>query len=143
MKRRDFVIALGAGAGASIFGFFEWKALKKTGSRPKDRPAAVDFKPRLKDGIVFGWADDGLATLRLPGAKETALCAVNETGAAILRMLDGRRGVEDIAQAVAQEYNLVRTDSLDAKIAYFLTQVSQLGFLRNPFYACIVDVAGA
>jgi hypothetical protein len=139
MKRRDFVIALGAGSGASIAGFFLWKSLSHAGARPRDSAASVDLKPQLKAGLLFGTLD-GFQTIRLPEGEGSAMCALNDTGAAVIRLLDGRNGVEEVSQTIARTYGLVRTDSLDARIAYFLTQVSRLGFLKSPFYAYIVDV---
>jgi hypothetical protein len=137
LTRREFTIRLGAGAGASIVGFFLLgKSLAPV--RASNAAGSVSETPELSDRIVFG-TYDGMVAIRAEGDSHSPLCAVNETGAAVLELLNGANDVAAVSRAIAAKLRIARSEALDAKIAYFVVQLSQLGFLKEPFFACIFE----
>lgn len=143
MRRREFVIAFGVGAGAGIAGYFSYCRL------PRQPPAADslpppdgDPRPRLKDDVVFARRAEQL-TIRGGSQDNLVLCAVNATGAVVIERLDGRHSIEAIAAAVATQASESRTEMLTAKVALFVAQLGACGFLTEPFYATLYEVEGA
>jgi hypothetical protein len=64
---------------------------------------------------------------------------VNRTGAEIVRLLDGTRSVEQVAARTSRNLRLRRDQAFDAKIACFVAELAQMGFLAAPFYVEIVE----
>jgi hypothetical protein len=136
MSRREFVIQLSTGI--ALAGFFFMG--DRTAGPSKAYGAAPDKTacPHLKDDVVFG-ANAGMATIRRSGEVSHVLCAVNGPGAEVLKRLDGQNSVEDISRAIASLTKIPHSEELDAKIAFFISQLAMLGFLIDPFYAYIIE----
>ena len=138
LSRREFLISLGAGTGASIAGYF---LLHNGWANPAFASAPVSSQsvcPRLREDLVF-CIEEGLVTLHAAGQNGLPTCAVNDIGGEVLRRLDGRHTITQIGQEIAAAWRLQPSEALDARLAFFVTQVGMLGFLREPFYACILE----
>jgi hypothetical protein len=148
MRRRDFVIALGTGVGASIAGYFSYNYLQTDGGSAEIpdpeviKSRSVEPMPRLKADVVFGRRDD-LVTIRRGEADEQVVCGVNETGAAILERLDGRHSVERIAASIARRVQVPAGESLEAKVSLFVAELAMCGFLAEPFYVTLYEIEDA
>lgn len=139
MRRRDFVIALGAGAGASITGYFYFRqppAPNSVGGSPD--AGESEFQPCLADDVTFD-RQDGQVTISRGEGDNAVVCAVNPLGAAIIDRLDGEHTVEQIAAALATQLVEPLERPLDAKVALFTAQLAECGFLANHFYATIYE----
>ena len=138
MTRRRFFIDLGIGTGIFIAGYILGReSSSKIFGLTEPQPKA-DKKPNLRDDIVFG-TDGELATIKLKNQKDQKLCAVNQTGAAILKRLDGKHTIEEISEYIATMGNCYRTEKMDANIACFVAQLGMLGFLTAPYYTQIIE----
>lgn len=73
--------------------------------------------------------------LRRSGGNE---CGVNATGAEILDHLDGRHTIDQIGAALAEGLGVAPGEAFSAKVAFFVAQLGELGFLAEPFHARIV-----
>jgi phage tail sheath gpL-like len=58
-----------------------------------------------------------------------AIYVLNETGARIWRLIDGRRSLADIGDVLAQQYN-VRPETVEADLLEIIGQLEELGMLR-------------
>jgi hypothetical protein len=74
-----------------------------------------------------------------PSESDRLVCAVNQTGARVLRLLDGQHTVSQIAGDLAARLHITRTEAFDAKIAGFIAQLGMLTLLQEPFYVRIVE----
>ncbi len=134
--RRSFAISLAAAASAAVAGYF----LVREGSEEPSRPngEAGTHRPRLADGVTFG-EDRGAVTLARGEGADATVCGVNGVGAAILDRLDGEHTVGDIAATLSRRLDQPRTDAMDAGIAVFVARLGQMGFLREPFHAMVIE----
>lgn len=148
MRRREFVIALGTAAGASIAGYFAYHGLPRDGGSPgvPDGKALAsrlgEPRPRLKDDVVVGQLEEWV-TIRRGEDHEQVVCGVNETGAAILALLDGRHSVERIAALIAPRVQVSPGESLEAKVSEFVAELAMCGFLAEPFYVTLYEIGDA
>jgi len=138
LTRREFVIRLGAGAGAGIVVFFPLRGELFTPSGTLKGPPGQPDRPRLRDDIVFGM-DGEMTTICRHEEANPILCAVNRPGREVLRRLDGRHTIEEISKAVATHMNISATEALDAKVALFVAHLSMLGFLQKAFCPYIIE----
>lgn len=139
LSRRQFLILLGAGASASIFGYYTLPSPdEQAAAAAPQTPSSQEARPRLRDDLTFSqhaemtymaWQSD-------PGRP---VCAVNQTGARVLRLLDGQHTVSQIAGDLAARLHITRTEAFDAKIAGFIAQLGMLTLLQEPFYVRIVE----
>jgi len=140
MRRRDFVIALGSGVGASIAGYFayhRWPEFAGAPVGPNALPA--EACPRLKADVTCDRSGDQV-TLRRGEAADAVVCAVNAAGAAIVDRLDGRHSIEEISAALAGLIPVGPGRLLEAKVALFVAQLAQCGFLADPFYVTLYEL---
>lgn len=138
MSRRGFLISLGAGA-AAITGYVLGGIpglSKPKASRP---PGQACEAPCLLADVTFG-SDNDMLTLSRPGT-DSPVCAVNRVGGAVIRRLDGGHKIDDISRILAGEYGLEGGEALEAKVAFFVTQLGMMGFLDRPFYVQIYERA--
>ena len=70
-----------------------------------------------------------LVPIRKQAADMAAIYVLNETGAQIWRLIDGRRSLADIGDVLAQEYN-VRSETVEADLLEIIGQLEELGMLR-------------
>ena len=133
ISRRDFSFVLAAGAQAIIAGHF-----LMSGRVLAAGLGGGEARPRLRVpvGPVGG---DGMTMLAVGEGSDRTVCAVNRTGAEVLRLLDGTRSVAQVASRTARNLRLLRDQAFDAKIACFVAELAQLGFLVAPFYVQIVE----
>ena len=134
-SRRQFLITLGLGAGA-VSGYFLFKPLSPATIFPSVHAPVPEDCPRLSHDVMFGMDADGLTTIC---RSDSSTCAVNQTGGEILKLLDGRHTIAAIGLAVALASGGSPSEAIEAKLAAFVANLGMLGFLREPFYACIVD----
>lgn len=140
--RRDFFITLGTGAAAGIAGYFLVQRAFSPLPASLDDGTGPTRPPCLKEDVVFG-NDGDMVTVSLSGGGSPVVCAANRPGQEVLTRLDGRHTIEEMSRAVAAAVGVSRTEALDAKVAHFVAQVGMLGFLREPFFACIVEEVDA
>jgi hypothetical protein len=77
----------------------------------------------------------------VPGENGNAVrCTVDDTGAEIIRFLDGNRTVEDLSERIASSGRWCDSSASRAEIAFFIAQLGMLGFLAKPFYAHICEI---
>lgn len=89
-------------------------------------------RPKLIKGVTWG-EYDGKITLK---QKEKDIhCAVNDSGEAIIKLLDGKNSIEDITKKI----NNKEDEVLSSKIAYFVANLGMLGLLEEAFYAYIIE----
>lgn len=134
LGRRTFLMKLGVGT-AAIAGYFVPGCSPST---PGNGPCVSTLVPKLADRVSLG-QDGDMTTLRLHGAEDFPLCAVNRYGADVVALLDGRHTIRQIASTLADRIGVPLTDAMQSQIAYFITQVGEMGFLQEPYYACIID----
>lgn len=70
-----------------------------------------------------------LVPIRKQAADMAAIYVLNETGAQIWRLVDGRRSLADIGDVLAQEYN-VRPETVETDLLEIIGQLEELGMLR-------------
>lgn len=70
-----------------------------------------------------------LVPIRKQAADMAAIYVLNETGARIWRLIDGRRSLADIGDVLAQQYN-VRPETVEADLLEIIGQLEELGMLR-------------
>lgn len=70
-----------------------------------------------------------LVPIRKQAADMAAIYVLNETGARIWRLVDGRRSLADIGDVLAQEYN-VRPETVETDLLEIIGQLEELGMLR-------------
>lgn len=138
MSRRDFLLYLGVGTSVVIAGYFLQESAASIRSETIEGEFVEAQQPQLKDDVVFGNSGEMKTISRISGGHKT-LCAVNRTGRNIIELLNGRRSIEEISQAVAIREQIDRIESMDASIACFVAEVGMLGFLMTPFYAQIIE----
>mgnify|MGYP001040347948 CR=1 FL=1 len=141
LGRRTFLMKLGAGTAAIAGYFVPGCSTSMPGSAGGNSRPSSTLLPRLGDSVSLG-RDGDMTTLRLRGA-DVPLCAVNRCGADVIALLDGRHTVPQIAHILASGMGLPLTEAMQSQIACFITQVGELGFLREPFYAWIVETREA
>ncbi len=138
LRRRDFLFRLGAGAGAAVAGFV---LLDERPDLPADPllPLEPASRPRLRRGVSFG-RHQGLASIGFGREGSRVLCAVNEPGARILRLLDGRATVDGISRTLVERAGLPWTEETRAGVALFIVQLSALGLLTRRYMATVFEV---
>ncbi len=92
----------------------------------------------LKEGVILRRQADGV-TIQASTAHVAPTCAVNQAGAEVLRLLDGRHSIADLSLKVAATVGVHWTETLQANIAFFVAQLGLFGFLRQPFYAYLYE----
>lgn len=137
LGRRTFLISLGVGT-AAIAGYFVVRCRPSALATASSDPPISTLLPRLEEKVTLG-RDGDLMTLRHLSEEDSPLCAVNRYGAEIVALLDGRHTVPQIANILAGRMGIPLTETMQSKIAYFITQVGEMGFLQEPYYACIVE----
>ena len=70
-----------------------------------------------------------LVPIRKQAADMAAIYVLNETGAQIWRLIDGRRSLADIGDVLAQQYN-VQPETVEADLLEIIGQLEELGMLR-------------
>jgi hypothetical protein len=138
LGRRTFLMKLGVGT-AAIAGYFVpgCSTFTSDSAGGNGRPAST-LLPRLRGSVSLG-RDGDMTTLRLHSAEDSPLCAVNHYGADVVGLLDGRHTVPQIASILADRMEVSLTEAIQSQIAYFITQVGEMGFLQEPYYAYIVE----
>ena len=141
MERRTFVkgafglTAMVVAAGAGV-----WSMQIATGDAARgklvftvpDGAADVAVGPALQAGIQLFEGADGIAGY----IGDTQLFTVDETGAAIMSLADGSLDVD----AIAREAGTMLGCSLaTAEVASFFVTLGQAGYLREAFYANLVE----
>jgi hypothetical protein len=63
-------------------------------------------------------------------ANMQRIFSVNEVGASVWALMDGRRSVKDIKQALMEEFD-VREEQLDADLFEFIEQLRQSGLVSG------------
>lgn len=75
-----------------------------------------------------------LVPIRKQAADMAAIYVLNETGARIWSLLDGRRSLADIGEILVQEYS-VESDTVRSDIVEVVEQLRELGMLRSAKHA--------
>lgn len=138
LSRRTFLILLGAGASASIFGYYFTPRRDEQAAAAPQTPSSQETRPRLRDDLTFSQRAE-MTYIGRPSDPDRLVCAVNQTGAHVLRLLDGQHTVSQIAGDLAARLHITRTEAFDAKIAGFIAQLGMLTLLQEPFYVRIVE----
>ncbi len=131
INRRDFIFKLGIGATIVVSGYYI------SGHILENRLATIAesvSKPLLKKNVISYYKRDELF-LEYQNSK---FC-VNETGAEIIRLLNGKNTVSDISSMMSRSLNLEQTDLLDSSIAGFICQLAETGFIADPFYVTLYE----
>ncbi len=136
MTRQQFLWKLGNGT-VAIAGYF---LLPRSGLAEvaPDAERSDEAEPWLRGDIVMRSDADGLV-LTLPSAATSPVCAVNAAGTEVVRRLDGRTSVPAIARVLAHHAHTDAIGQVEVKVACFVAQLGQMGFLRAPFYAMITE----
>ena len=140
MNRRNFLIVFGAGAATAISGYFSSVSMPFSQfptSMSNDKPQELSM-PCLRTDVIFG-RDDDFITVSRHSEYGTMLCAVNDLGAGVLRLLDGNHTITDIAYLLSKERDITFNDTFQANIALFVAQLSMADFLSKNFWVNIVD----
>lgn len=137
--RRTFFWALAGGvAGASIAGFVMSRPnCQETSPKPRDANGRAEAQPRLRDGVNLTPAPDGIQ-LWLKDVGEP-VAGVNRTGGWIVERLNGQHTVSEIARELSRQLGLPHEESRDAKVAWFIAELGQIGLLCDPYYVQIVE----
>jgi hypothetical protein len=112
---------------------------------PADRHAALAFVPVIPEGIRqshetggcvrlhYAAAPGRLAALVRGAAPVPRTLELDELGTAVWMLIDGRRPVSGIAQALAQRYKLHQSEA-ELSVSAFLRQLGRRGLivLREP-----------
>lgn len=128
-----YTLAAGAG-GAAIVGYFAGGEGAREGKPARGAATGSAELPAIKAGLELRRQGDDVV-FRAP---DGTLCAVNQAGATIVRSLDGRHTVATIADRLARDLELKRTQRLEAQVAEFVAELGIVGFLQRPFWAQIV-----
>jgi hypothetical protein len=70
-----------------------------------------------------------LVPIRKQAADMAAIYVLNETGALVWQLLDGRRSLADVTEALVQEYE-VDPDTAQADLVELVDQLCALGMLQ-------------
>lgn len=132
--RRRFMLSLGAAIAALAAG----SGAVRWALGPRGASRDGEARPRLRDSVALSRQDSG-TTLSGGANPDVEVCAVDEWGEAVLRLMDGRHTVEEISLDIARAAGIGRSEALDASIARFTTQVGEYGFLETPYYAYLVE----
>jgi pyrroloquinoline quinone biosynthesis protein D len=85
------------------------------------------WRPRLAARARLKF--DAIANQEMIMFPEAAL-ALNETGAAIVRLCDGARSINDIVEQLAQKYRNQDRDALTREVVEFLATIRARGLLQ-------------
>ncbi len=136
--RRNFIITLGVGSVGSIVGYFAFTRPPSDEMHSGNPALEKPCYPQLKTDVHVS-NDKSDLVVKQENDADSSLCVVNKLGAEVIQLLDGRHTVEDIARLTARSHGLTLHSRFCAQIAYFISQLGAMGFLAEPFYACIVD----
>lgn len=89
--------------------------------------ADVAWRPRLASRARLKF--DPIAQQEMLLFPEAAL-ALNETGAAIVRLCDGARSVNEIVDQLSKKYDKADRDALTREVMDFLATIRARGLLR-------------
>lgn len=147
LGRRRFLIYISLGLASSLVGGelycsdIDAHGTKLNMPRSNSSDQIITMKPKLRKGVlevrkekfhIFEYRPN-------PGDAECG-CAINETGAAIIRLLDGRHSIEDIAHSTVLTETAFHFKEACAKIAFFVAQLGAIGLLAEPYYVQIYEV---
>lgn len=90
-------------------------------------PATLPERPRRRDEIAFQPMPDGTAVLVDPVTG--AACALNATGARVWQLCDGSRTLDEIAAALAEEFDVTPAQARH-DIAALLHALGELDMLE-------------
>ena len=130
-SRRDFLIRLGAGTTLAIAGFFTFDVIKTVINKDQEK---VSDMPKLSENIKKYYENNQIVLL-----GEDVKCSMNEMGAKIVELLDGKNSLSRIASKISDHYAIKDTDALEVSIATFLCQLSILGFLSSLYYVTLYE----
>ncbi len=136
MTRKRFLWVLGAG-GAAITAEVLLPARGLALPAPT-RDRLPEAEPRLRPEVAVAVDGEGLV-LRCPSGASSIVCAVNAPGAEVVRRLDGRTPVGEIARLLSGRDGTTTLAEVEVKVACFVAQLAELGFLRAPYYALIAE----
>jgi pyrroloquinoline quinone biosynthesis protein D len=85
------------------------------------------WRPRLASRARLKF--DAIAQQDMLLFPEAALM-LNETGAAIVRMCDGARSVEQIIEALAEQFRGIDRDAIRLEVEHFLESIRARGLLQ-------------
>jgi hypothetical protein len=113
--------------------------------RPEKTPTSDEYAsrmPKLREDVTMQYDNiQHVYECEVQGKDGNATCCtVNDTGAEIIRLLNGKRTVEDLSEQTASSGHWRDSNASRAEIAYFITQLGILGFLAKPFYAHICEI---
>lgn len=91
--------------------------------------------PALRDDIRYGMEGRNVTLTRPSGP----VFGVNEVGARIIRLLDGRRSLVKVTAKLAESTGLREGEVLQAKVAEFVAYLAMLQFTTRPSYAYITE----
>jgi hypothetical protein len=137
-NRRQFLIALEGAIGLTIAGVIV--APRIVDSIAQARPASAH--PALLDCLQLRLAAQGADLYDISATGQPALvCSVNQVGGAILERLDGRSSVDTIVTSVLRQLGQTsaQPDAFGGKVAIFIAELAQAGFLKEPFYVNVVE----
>ena len=137
-SRRQFLIALEGVLGLTIAGVII--APKVADSVAAARGASP--RPALLDCLELRPGPEGVDVydLSAPGAP-TLVCSVNSVGGQILPELNGAHTLDGIVEATLQKLGRQRADpqAFGGKVALFIAELAQAGFLKQPFYVEVIE----
>ncbi len=143
LPRRQFLAFLGAGAATAVVGYFLGNGGDRRQASDTWKSVVVDAsRPQLWGDIVFSSDGETLTMQRpLPG---NPLCAVNPLGAQIVRLVDGQHTISEIGRLIATpSRGLIAGESLNAKIAFFVSELAACGLLTQSYYVNICEIEEA
>ena len=132
MNRKEFLYALGSGAGA-IAGWVFIPGCTNLPS-PKGR-ADSHFCPRLAKDVAWRRIPGG-GELAEPDEKGTlrVVCRANGYGLKVIEGLNGRNTVQALAEKIHKGFDPAQLEHTEASVASFLATLAQAGLLSEPFF---------
>lgn len=132
MNRRKFLYSI-AGGTAAIAG---WVLIPGFTDLPISKRRSDDpFCPGLAGQIAFRTTPRGGEVMRADDqGVEQVVCEVNEFGLSIVRNLNGKNTLQDLARELHAGFDPEHLGHTEASVASFLAILAQAGVLSEPFF---------
>lgn len=131
-SRRKFVFSLASGA-AAVAGYM---LIPDNSTAPAIENLLPSQFPHLHaDAIV----NDSASSVSLGSGASRLTCSVNDLGMEIIKLLNGKRSLPQIASEISVSRSLDHNEMMELNLALFLVEVSKAGLLKQPFIVDIVE----
>lgn len=141
INRRDFLFSIGS-ATAGIAG---WIIIPEAINPLIGKKTKKDFCPGLVNDIILRETAGGGNILKQDEQSAFhVVCDVNEWGLKILKNLNGKHTIQEIAADLHRGYDPEKLGHTQASVASFLAILAQAGLLTEPFFVNLhaVEITG-